>query len=322
MPRLPAPEIARLKPLVLARVAEGEAVTGVMRALGLGATAAQSWAKRDAGFRAALTQAVATGRARWMRGPDPMRMAAFLARVKAGEKVADLWGKPGMPGRTTYFHWRATDAMFAHEMGLIRAGQRAALAAGGRAAYRPYDPELADAIYARLWIRGSMAKALAGDARMPCASIVARWRREQPEFDKGIREAMACWRRTHAQARPPWRETLYSKAMRDRVIEHVAWGGSLASAAREAEMPALSTLYRWMRQRPDFARAVWTAYDDRDLADGFELIGPETGGGPRGQSRRRKALRRIGGLKRRPGLPRRGAPEGPRFIIVSPPGET
>lgn len=227
--------------------------------------------------------------------------ALVVARVRAGERVASLWGKPGMPGRATYFHWKATDPAFAGEMRAIRAGQIAALAARGKAAYRPYDAGLAETIYARLWIRGSMAKALAGDARMPCKDIVRRWRDEQPEFDRMIRTVMVGWRRKHAQARPPSRATLCTRAMTHRVIEHVAWGGSLASAAREVGMPAISTLYRWMGERPDFARAVWTAYDERDLADGFELIGPVDGGGPRGESRRRRALRRIGGLKRRPG---------------------
>ena len=121
MPRLPTYEIARLKPVVLARVAEGEAVTGMMRTLGLGASTAQNWAKTDAAFRAALSQTVLTGRERWMRAADPMRMAAFLARVKAGARVADLWGKPGMPGRATYFHWRATDPAFGSEIAALSA---------------------------------------------------------------------------------------------------------------------------------------------------------------------------------------------------------
>lgn len=299
MPRsYPSDEVARLKAQVVAQVAAGQAIVAVAAGLGVGRRLVNNWAERDPVFRLDLENAKRAGHFRRLKQLDEEKMQAILARMRAGEGVHDLWGKPGMPSRSTYFHWKAHHPHFAEQLRAIRRDQMAALGARGAARRRDYDPELADTIYARLWIRGTMDLALAGDPRMPSETVVARWRREQPEFDRRIRTVISGWRRQR-----PKRQWLYSEEIRNQVMEHVAYGGSLESAGREPDLPSAHTLCRWMRKIPDFAKAIWQAYDDRDEAEIVDLIGPDGGPGPKGVARQR-LRRRLANPKIRPGMKR------------------
>ena len=66
-----------------------------------------------------------------------------------------------------------------------------------------------------------------------------------------------------------------SPALMEEIGARIAEGASLHSLAKEPGMPSLYALYKWVRDRPDFAAAVAHACDFRDLllADqAFDLV--------------------------------------------------
>lgn len=265
MPRTPD-ALETLKTDVLARVAAGGVVTAVLAGLDLPPWTASNWARRDPAFRAQLTLAVRAGRSLRLEAYDPAAAQAFLARLGAGARVAELWGEPGMPSRRTYAAWRAHPA-FAEALARLRAGQRAALAERGRRGRRAYDEAVATRIYVRLWRDGSLTRVLAADPDLPCAATVRRWRREVPAFEAQIRLAIGGWRPRRARAR-----TRCTPALTEAVAAAIVRGASLNSLGRRPDMPSVSTLYRWMRRHPEFAGVVRMAYDMREDDLGGELL--------------------------------------------------
>lgn len=299
MPRRAVEDTLRLKAELVERVAAGATICEATVALGLPGWTARYWAGRDPLLRGELDRAKAVGGFRRLRASDAPKMAAFLARVRAGERVRAVLGQPGMPSRTTYAYWKAADGAFAEAIGRLRLAHRASLAAARKAARRDYDPELADVISARLSIRGSLALALAGDPRMPCRSVVQRWRREEPRFDARIRMVQAAWRKKRGRGRP--RRTACAWPLTLRIMTHVAGGGSLARASREvAGAPSSKTLYRWMRRDPEFARSIHMAYDDRDDAELAGFVAAIEGPGL-DRCARQRARARAAQPRRRPG---------------------
>lgn len=279
-------ERRRLQAELTARVAAGETVTAVCAGPGFPSPQQiHNWAKAEPWFRDQLSEAVRRGRG-WRRGYHDDKAAAFLARVYAGERVCDLWGKPGMPSRKAYFTWKTANPVFADAMWQVRLAQRQRLAQHGRDGYRAWDPALADRLIVKLHHGARLADALAGDPDLPCAQTLRRWRREQPQFDRVIRRIMAEWRRRRARGRHRC-----TPALIEVIGKRIATTGiSLHRLSQRADMPCEGTLYRWMAEKPQFAEAVtlarrcwaeWTADVERDagVARWEAATGGEVGGG-------------------------------------------
>lgn len=51
---------------------------------------------------------------------------------------------------------------------------------------------------------------------------------------------------------PAGRPTDYTQELADRICERLADGESMRSIARDDEMPAKATMFRWLREKPEF----------------------------------------------------------------------
>lgn len=240
---------------------------------------------------------------------------AFLARVAAGDSVRALLARPGMPSQRQYPAWRAwglfrqgpvdrlADALAAGKA----ARARLAKAGRGRGRFRPYDRKVGERLYVKLWMgRATLREILRSEREFPSLSVLARWRREQPEFDGMLTFVIGEWKR---KAGAPWRGR-YSPELAEGVLDGIVAGGSLRSLGDgRPDLPCARTLYSWVRTRPDFARAVAQACEDRediyvDRIVEIARLAPVIGA--------REARRRMGPLKqqltrlrKRPGGPRR-----------------
>jgi hypothetical protein len=163
----------------------------------------------------------------------------------------------------------------------------------------------------RLWKGGAtLREILRSDPAFPSLTVLARWRREQPEFDAMLAFVIGAWRRK-AGVRGG-----YTPALAEAVVDGILAGGSLRSLGRRGDLPCQRTLYNWVRTRPDFAAAVARAcevrehwYDDQmfEIAMQAPVIGVR-------EARRRMAplSKQLTRLRKRPGWKRRR--DGPRPV--------
>ena len=115
--------------------------------------------------------------------------------------------------------------------------------------------------------------------------------------------ALAAGRRARAAAR-----RTQAPELTEAVERHIIEGGSLRSAGQAPGLPCAWTLYRWMRRRPAFARAVREAEAFRDMIltdQALEIIDDMTSASWQADARRLGALRlRAGqlasGARRKP----------------------
>nr|MEA2797302.1 hypothetical protein [Phenylobacterium sp.] len=280
-------EVPRLKAEIVARVGVGEVQRAIWAEAGMpGKDTVRSWAKADAAFADALAAARRRGDwARWLVF-DEGKAAAFLARVRAGERIRAVLREPGMPSRGTYEHWKATQPPFAEAVFALRQRGDARLRERAKARWRGFDQPLADRIIRGLNTGLKLAAVLAADPELPCRPVVARWRREQPEFDRVLRMIFAAWRRRPAPV---------PAAVVEEIVDHIVEGGSFASFSRLPGGPSRVTLRRWLRGDRDFAAAVAQACEDREewYEDQILMTAERTPSGPQ-----RDRERSIGRLKR------------------------
>jgi hypothetical protein len=161
-----------------------------------------------------------------------------------------------------------------------------------------FDQDVADRIIVRL-SRGETIKALRQEGAMPGRQVMAHWTRRRPDFASAVASALAAGRRARAAAR-----RTQAPELTEAVERHIIEGGSLRSAGQAPGLPCAWTLYRWMRRRPAFARAVRDAEAFRDMIlsdraleiiDAMPEIGPDA------------AARRLGALRLRAGQLAAGA---------------
>jgi hypothetical protein len=302
---------AHLQLQILDRVAAGETVAGVCAEPGMPcAGSVQVWRRADAGFASAL--AAARRRGDWARRLvfDEAKAAAFVARVAAGERVGALLGRPGMPSRRTYDHWRRTQGCFQEALGRLRAAGYSRRVGTGHGAWRGWDQALADRITVAVAGGAVLRRLLASDPALPCLAVVARWRREHPEWDRVLRTAMRVGRR----ARWLGPGSRCTPALADEIGDRIVGGASLRSLGAEADMPCAGTLYSWVARRPAFAREVARACDIREqwLTDQMIAACERNGLLRLGQTRRQVAplQRQVNRLAKRPGWKRRRDAEG------------
>ncbi|HEY8003669.1 MAG TPA: hypothetical protein VIE16_05540 [Phenylobacterium sp.] len=255
MPSAYRQDAARLMAEIAARVDAGETVRAVCASPGMPTEqTVRNWAKGDAAFGEAL--AAARRRAHWRRlwAFDEAKAEAFLARARAGERIRDLLGQPGMPTRGQYHRWRTAQAPFAEATFALRQRSNTLLGDQGRARWRAFDQALADRIIVRMHKGVRLEDVLAADPELPCWDTLARWRRGQPEFDGVLRRIIAAQR---AMMEP------VDELLVEDVCGHIVEGGSLLSYSRLPGGPSFGTLRRWMRD-PNFAARVAKACDVRE----------------------------------------------------------
>ena len=298
-----------VKAEIVARTDAGERLRAICAAPGMpGPHTVRNWALADPLFAADLAAARRRGDWRRTTAFDEAKAAAFLARARAGERVHDLLGAPGMPSRRLYDRWRRTQGEFAEAVFALAQRGKAELGARGRARRRGFDPALADRIIVGLNSGARLEAVLAADPQLPCKPTLARWRREEPAFDRVLKMIFAAWRRKRAATVP--------ELSTHEVVEHIKDGGSFASLAR-AGGPSRTTLRRWYRADPRFAEAVDAACVFREEMLDFELwmAAERVPPGPVREMNRAVApiTRQIARLRHRPGAvhrPRGGVASG------------
>ena len=185
------PHRAHLKVEILARVAAGETVAGICSQPGMpSADTVKVWRGADAQFAADL--AAARRRKDWARrfAFDEAVAAAFLARVAAGEAVNSLLGQPGMPRRATYDYWRRTQMAFQERLGELRGARYARRSASGHGRWRAWDEATADRLLLAVMRGAPLRRLLASDPALPSLAVLARGRREEPDWGRALRVAM------------------------------------------------------------------------------------------------------------------------------------
>jgi transposase-like protein len=289
---------------VLRRVSAGETLTAVCAEPHMPNRASiVRWAKTDVSFADTLAEAQRRGTWRRVQGFDEAKARAFLARFAAGESIVSICRDPAMPSRKRLSYWRLTQGEFGGELFWLIRRQKAERSRGAAySAPRAWDEALADRILLHVGRGHSVRRLRRVDPTLPGAGVIARWRRERPDFDSDLRVNMAAGR----YARVPARMAAVLDPLRDRIIE----GGSLQSLGGKHGLPSRATLYNWVRRSSDFAREIAQACEHREdwYTDQLQMIAEEAQVLGVAEARRRMAplVRQLGRLSQRPGMKGRG----------------
>jgi hypothetical protein len=286
---------------LLERLAAGETLAAVCADDGMpDASSVRGWARRDAGFAAELAAARRAGDWRRRFAYDEEKGAAVIARLAAGERIAQVLRDPAMPSWRTYRYWRRGHVWFAAEVGRVLESRASVRLEGLRGRHRPFDAAVAQRIYGRLWAGERLRAVLRSDPAFPSLAVFARWRREDAEFGAGVAFVLGAWR---TKPRPARRRL--TPALREAILDGIVLGGSLRSLGRRDDMPCAKTLYAWVRKDAVFAAAVAQACVDREdlYRDQLLAIAERVKPGGVGAARREMGplWGRLKGLRRRPG---------------------
>jgi len=91
------------------------------------------------------------------------------------------------------------------------------------------------------------------DPMLPVAQEVARWAAEDVRFAEMIARARAAGGSEHLAR--PGRPGTWSKELANEFLARIAAGRGLAEVCAEEGMPTHTTVYRWLRTKPEFAAA-------------------------------------------------------------------
>jgi len=262
------------------------------------------WMRRDPEFAAAVARARAQGEFRRRLMFDEGKAQALLARLAAGETIGSVLRDPAMPSARTFRYWRATYGAFAEDVHRLNQVKAQAKAERCRGRYRPFDPDVADRLYVRLWKGERQRAVLRSDKAFPSLAVLTRWRRENPEFDARMRFVLTGWKKKRGRER-----CLCTPELTATIVDRLRQGQSLRSLARQADMPSQGAMYNWVRTRPEFARAVAEACEDREDWYRDQMLDLVVRAGPMSQ----KALTRLTAplarqetrLRKRPGWKQR-----------------
>jgi hypothetical protein len=134
--------------------------------------------------------------------------------------------------------------------------------------FQRWSKATADAVVART-AAGESLRAICRDPAMPNLRVVSRWIKTRPAFAREVRDARARAARMFAGRTPA-----YCQATAELIFERLCQGEGVAAICRDPDMPAPSTVYRWMALDADFRDAVTLA---REIAaegvfeKGFEI---------------------------------------------------
>lgn len=101
---------------------------------------------------------------------------------------------------------------------------------------------------------GETLRGMCREPGMPSFETVQKWLRKRPAFRAAVDEARVA-------AGLPWRgpPSTYCEATAEAIWVRLAAGEPLVKILADPEMPAWSTVHRWMHQRPEFRRALHSA---------------------------------------------------------------
>ena len=184
--------------------------------------------------------------------PRAEMQGRVIERLEAGWPMRVLEREPGFPKRQTLHTWGKDDPDFALRMARARAwgkGQRVSATAGP-----VFDAARAEALLVKVRL-GAALKDLVKRPEGPRRLLLNRWRRERPDFDAALKEAVRSARCFHGR-RKGWP---YDGAVADRIILRVMRGETLPQLMRDPGLPGKDALARWRRRHPEFAGALKVA---------------------------------------------------------------
>lgn len=68
------------------------------------------------------------------------------------------------------------------------------------------------------------------------------------------------------------RPEIYTQDLADRVCTRIAEGASMRTACKLDEMPAICTVFKWIREKPEFAKQYARATEERTEAMAEDLL--------------------------------------------------
>lgn len=240
-----------LKAEIVARVWAGEELTALCREAGMPSHPSLArWRRADWRFGLALMEAMKRGREVRRFAFDEEKAAEVLRRLRAGETIGTITNARGATvDRPVYLRWMGTQASFQAEVKRVSDQNRKLSIDATRPGRWAFDAVLADRLVAAVAAGGTMG-ALRGRDGFPCAKVLDRWRRAQPEFDQALRTAI------RVRARRAGAEAAGGEAAAEPILDLVRRGMTLNQVSRQPGMPTATTLYRRMRLYPAFRDAV------------------------------------------------------------------
>jgi hypothetical protein len=178
------------------------------------------------------------------------RIVETLERGSATLREMETW--PGWPSRQTVRRWAAEDPLFDGRLKAAlawRRGLKRELSAGPS-----FNAPVAEEMLRRVRL-GDAVRVLVRTPLMPDRDQLNRWKRERPDFAAGLAAAAAFSR----SLRTP-RCRRFDPEAADRIIVRLSKGETLAEVLADPELPGITNLRRWRRQRPDFDHAVKMAH--------------------------------------------------------------
>jgi hypothetical protein len=243
-----------LRETLLTRIAAGELPSRICAEPGMPSWSSVSrWSHEDPAFGERLAQARRVGMHRYCWQFDEAKAKVLLARLAAGESIMSIIADPAMPTWPVYTYWRANQGEFAEAVHRLNKFKWEARAARAAAAFRVFDPVVADRVVLAIMRGARLRPPTAIHPDFPGLATLARWRREQPDFDQTLRKAIRIGRRVRKAAGPP-------PAMVDKILDRLSEGLSLHQVSLRPGMPCAQTLYAWRRRHPAFAATVASAY--------------------------------------------------------------
>jgi len=176
-----------------------------------------------------------------------------IERLEAGWSVRALAREAGFPSHQTLHTWGRADPGFARRLAAARAwgrGMRVSATAGP-----VFDAARAEALLVKVRLGGAL-KDLVKRPEGPTRLLLNRWRRERPDFDAALKEAVWSARCFHGRQKG-W---AYDEALGDRIVLRVSRGETLPQIMADPGMPGRDALERWRRDHPDFAGALKLAH--------------------------------------------------------------
>lgn len=259
-------QIAAYKEAVFHRRAAGESLESICADPGWPSRPTlRKWAREDCEFATRIDGGRSVHATRPRFPFDPDKAQRFLLRIRLGHPIGDLIREADMPQRRELTAWKRREPAFAADLAQATAFADANRRRHGATARRPrrsrmrFDQDVADRIVLAV-MRGATLPQIARDPAFPTRLGLRRWREANPEFDEVLRRAAGAGHRARGKARV---DQHCSPELMDRIAARIAAGASLHSLAAQRGMPSLYTLYKWVRDRPDFAALVADASTDR-----------------------------------------------------------
>ncbi|HEX2800481.1 MAG TPA: hypothetical protein VHN73_00300 [Phenylobacterium sp.] len=100
---------------------------------------------------------------------------------------------------------------------------------------------------------GETIQEICRDPLMPLAQDLHAWIAEEPEFAAMMRQARRTGPRPGLER--PGRSRRWSEALAKEFLARIADGRGLVEICSEPDMPSSTTVYRWLRGKPEFALA-------------------------------------------------------------------